>query len=436
MWNMSAGDRRLVRGRHNGYNSASLLLPRTFPMVPDAPPATGWRRPEILLLVVTAAAPLAWATWQALLNNFAIERAAFTGVEIGILQSLREVPGFLAFAVVFLLLVVREQRLLFLSLILLGGGAAVTGLFPSVLGLYVTTVLMSLGFHYFETVKESLSLQWLPRDKAAHWFGRLIAIGSLSSIVAYGLIYLALDVAGLSFAWVYFLGGGATAALAIVAWHLFPQFPARVEQRKQIVLRPRYWLYYMLVFASGARRQIFVVFAAFLMVEKFGLGAGTIALIFLFNSAVMVVLAPLIGRMIGRWGERRALTLEYVGLVIIFVAYAFVDNVAIAVVLYVLDHILFAMAIALKTYFQKIADPADIAPTAGVSFTINHIAAVILPAVLGLLWLVSPAAVFLVGAAMALASLGLARMVPRNPEPGNETLLPFGRARVAAQAAE
>ena len=405
-------------------------------MMPDDRPATGWRRPEVLLLVVTAAAPLAWATWQALLNNFAIERAAFTGAEIGILQSLREVPGFLAFAVVFLLLIVREQRLAFLSLILLGVGTAVTGFFPSVLGLYVTTVLMSLGFHYFETVKDSLSLQWFAHDKAALWIGRLIAIGSLSSIVAYGLIYLALDVAELSFTWVYLLGGGATAILAAAAWRLFPHFPAKVEQRKQIVLRPRYWLYYMLVFVSGARRQIFVVFAAFLMVEKFGLSAGTIALIFLFNSAVTVVLAPLLGRMIGRWGERRALTLEYAGLVIIFAAYAFVDNAAFAVALYILDHVLFTMAIAMKTYFQKICDPADIAPTAGVSFTINHIAAVVLPAVLGILWLTSPAAVFLAGAAMAFASLILARLVPRHPEPGKETMLRVRRATVSAQPAE
>jgi len=405
-------------------------------MVLDAPPATGWRRPEVLLLVATAAAPFAWATWQALLNNFAIERAAFTGAEIGILQSLREVPGFLAFTVVFLLLIVREQRLAFLSLILLGVGTAVTGFFPSVLGLYITTVLMSLGFHYFETVKDSLSLQWFARDKAAHWLGRLISIASLASIVAYGLIYLAFDVAGLGFAAVYVLGGGATAVLAVVAWLLFPQFPAKVEQRKHIVLRPRYWLYYLLVFASGARRQIFIVFAAFLMVEKFGLSAAAIALVFLLNSAVTVFLAPLIGRLIGHWGERRVLTLEYAGLVIIFVAYAFVDNVAFAITLFVLDHILFAMAIAMKTYFQKIADPADIAPTAGVSFSINHVAAVVLPAVLGLLWLVSPPAVFLAGAAMAFVSLGLARMVPRNPEPGNETLLPFRRALVAPQAAE
>ena len=88
--------------------------------------------------------------------------------------------------------------------------------------------------------------------------------------------------------------------------------------------------------------------------------------------------------------------------------------------LYLIDHALFAIAISMKTYFQKIADPADISPTAGVAFTINHIAAVFIPVLFGIIWLWSPAAVFLAGAAMAAVSLVLARMVPTDPFDGNE----------------
>ncbi len=388
------------------------------------------RRPEILLLILGAGVPISFATWQGLINNFAVERAQFGGVEIGVLQSLREIPGFLAFAVVFLLLFVREQKLAYVSLLCLGIGTAVTGFFPTIVGLYITTVVMSLGFHYYETTAQSLSLQWFDRKNAAMWFGRIISVGSFAGIVAYALIYVGIEMAGLDFKWVYLVGGGVTVLLAVAAWILFPVFPAKVEQNKHLVLRKRYWLYYVLVFMSGARRQIFVVFAAFMLVDRFGFDAGTIALIFLANSALSMVLAPRIGRLIVIWGERKALTVEYIGLIAVFVAYAFVRNPAIAIGLYIVDHVFFAMAIAMKTYFQKIADPADIAPTAGVSFTINHIAAVVLPAAFGVLWLVSPAAVFLAGAAMALASLGLSRLVPPNPDIGNEVVV-FGLRRPA-----
>ena len=384
--------------------------------------AKGWRRPEILLLLFAAAAPLSFSTWQALLNNFAIERAAFTGAEMGILQSLREVPGFLAFAVVFVLLIIREQNLAYLSLLLLGLGTAVTGVFPSVVGLYVTTVVMSLGFHYFYTLERSLTLQWMDKERTPEMMGRMIAAASVASILTYGLIWLAFDLADLDFTYVYLLGGGATVAVALMAWIAFQRFPERVQQHRHMVLRRRYWLYYALSFMSGARRQIFIVFAGFLMVEKFGYPVDQITLLFLINAVINIILAPRIGRLIARWGERRALLCEYAGLIGVFTAYAFVENAIVAAGLYVVDHLFFALAIALETYFQKIADRRDIAATAGVSFTINHIAAVIIPAAFGFVWLISPAAVFIAGAAMAAVSFLLSLNVPVRPRPGEEVL--------------
>jgi len=379
-----------------------------------------WKRPEILLFIMAAAMPLAIGTWLALLNNFAIERAAFTGVEIGILQSLREIPGLLSFAVVFVLVLMREQTLALVSLLLLGIGTAATGYFPSAIGLYTTTVLMSTGFHYYETVNQSLQLQWFEKTTAAHNMGRMVAIGSFASLLVYGLIWMMLDILDVTMETVYLIGGGATVSIVVFCWLVFPYFPQKVEQHKKVILRKRYWLFYALQFLAGARRQIFVVFAGFLMVEKFGFDAAAISIMFLVNGALNMICAPQIGKLIGRWGERRSLTVEYLGLVIIFLGYAFVQNPWIAVALYILDHLFFSMAIAMKTYFQKIADPKDMAPTAGVSFTINHIAAVVLPAAYGGIWIISPAAVFITGAALAFASLVLSRFIPLRPEAGNE----------------
>ncbi|MDT8420440.1 MAG: MFS transporter [Desulfuromonadales bacterium] len=383
---------------------------------------TRWQRPDLLLLLMATAVPLSFSAWNALLNNFAIERIAFTGREMGILQSLREVPGFLAFGVVFLLLFVREQSLAIVALILLGLGTALTGFFPSVLGLYLTTVLMSLGFHYYETLQTSLTLQWIEQEKTAETLGRLIAAGSMAAIITFLLIWLADNLLQLDYRWMYLVFGGLTVLTALAAWALFPPFPQQTEQHKHMVVRRRYWLYYALVFMSGARRQIFVVFAGFLMVEKFAYSVSEIALLFLINAGMNVLFAKKIGRLIHRIGERKALLLEYSGLILVFCGYALVKHAGLAAALYVLDHLLFAMAITLKTYFQKIAAAEDIASTAGVSFSINHIAAVFIPALFGLLWLVSPALVFFSGAAMALVSLLLSQLIPHQPCSGNETL--------------
>ncbi|WP_045486401.1 MFS transporter [Vibrio harveyi] len=380
-----------------------------------------WRTPQNFLLLISIIVPIAFSTWMALLNNFVIEKANFDGADIGLLQSVREIPGFLAFTVVFVLLFIREQRFMLVSLAMLTLGTAITGYFPSLFGLLFTTLLMSTGFHYFETLKQSLSLQWLSKEEAPEMLGKFISVGALASLFTYGAIWVLLEQLKFDFKTVYLLAGGIGFVLIIVMAFAFPEFKTEVPQNKKLVLRKRYWLYYALTFMSGARRQIFTVFAGFLMVEKFGYSAADITLLFLINYVFNFLFAKRIGRFIGAVGERKALMFEYVGLIFVFVGYGLVQTAEWAAALYVIDHLFFALALAIKTYFQKIADPADMASTAGVAFTINHIAAVVIPVTFGVIWLVSPSSVFYIGAGMAAVSLLLSLNIPAKPQEGNET---------------
>ena len=378
--------------------------------------------PKYLLYMMSIAMTLAFATWMVLLNNFVVERAEFSGREIGILQSIREIPGFLAFTTIFVLLLIREQKFAYFSLIMLGIGVLLTGFFPSEIGLYCTTLLMSAGFHYFETVKQSLSLQWLSVSETPEVLGKLIAITSLTSLLTYLFIWFSQEYLSLGFEIIYLIFGVVCLLLTVFMWFGAPLFEGKVNQKKNLVLKRSYWLYYALTFMSGARRQIFVVFAAFLMVEKFKYSVSDIAILFIINHTFNWIFASKIGRLVGKVGERSALTFEYCGLFLIFFAYAYVDSAIMAGALYVLDHLFFSLAIAIKTYFQKIADPSDIASTAGVAFTINHIAAVFIPVSFGLVWLFSPKLVFLMGAMMSVISLILARNIPKDPKYGHEVI--------------
>ncbi|EFP98462.1 permease [Vibrio caribbeanicus ATCC BAA-2122] len=381
------------------------------------------KTPFAFLVAVSIVVPIAFSSWMSLLNNFVIEKASFTGADIGLLQSVREIPGFLAFTAVFILIFIKEQRFILISLLALTGGTAITGFFPSLTGLLFTTLLMSTGFHYFETLKQSLALQWLPKKETPELLGKLISVGAFASILTYGALWFCLEVLELEYKWIYLCFGGFGFVLVLWITYCFPTFESKVQQNTKLVLRKRYWLYYALTFMSGARRQIFVVFAGFLMVEKFGYSAAEITLLFMINYAFNLFFAGRIGRLIGKIGERNALIFEYTGLFFVFLGYAFVDTPEWAAALYVIDHLFFALALALKTYLQKIADSADMASTAGVSFTINHIAAVVIPVCFGFLWLSSPAIVFYAGAGMSIISLLLSCNIPRIPCEGNEVWL-------------
>ena len=381
------------------------------------------KQSQKFLLLSAICVAITFSVWQALLNNFAVDHADFFGTQIGWLQTFREIPGFLTFGAVFLLLLLKEQYIAVLSLAILSVGVAMTGFFPTTYGLYATTIIMSIGFHYNETMNTSLQIQWLKKKGAPRIMGSIMSKAAFMALVTFVSIWCAMEFLHVPFWLVYLIAGALGLSVAFYMFTQFPLMPQHSEQHRHLVLRKRYWLYYALVFMSGARRQIFVVFAGFLMVSKYDYSVESMALLFIINQVATMFLAPKIGRIIGKIGERNILLIEYVGLIMVFISYGAIDNHWIASGLYVTDNLFFAMAIATKTYFQKIADPKDIASTAGVSFTINHIAAVVLPVVLGMVWMHNPSWVFYTGAAMAVVSLCLATFVPKHPARGRESVL-------------
>lgn len=164
---------------------------------------------------------------------------------------------------------------------------------------------------------------------------------------------------------------------------------------------------------AGARRQIVVVFAGFLLVERFGFSVENMVLLLIVNTILNMIFAPYVGKLIERFGENLSLKIEYLSIVLIFILYGMVQSLEMAVGLYIVDNLFFTIAIALKTYFQKIADPKDISVTSGVGFAINHISAVLLPFSLGILWTYSTRAVFFTGAGLATLSFLLTFLIPK-----------------------
>ena len=384
------------------------------------------RTPVGFLILVSIAMPIAMSGWLALLNNFVVERANFSGSEIGWLHTVREIPGFLTLSIVFVLPFIREQRLIILSLITLGGAVAMVGYYPIFTGLMITTLVSSIGFHYFEAAQQTLQLQWLDKKKAPQMLGWLLAASSGASLLTFGAIAIIYSHFEVTYKQLYIYCGSITIFLAMIAFIFWPKYPTAKQTTKKVIIKKAYWLYYVLQFICGARRQIFSVFAAFMLVEKFGLEVHQVSWLLLLNFSINLIFAPFVGWLIGRIGEKWTLITEYSGLSIVFFAYSliyFLDWPAwVAAALYIIDHLFYAMMIAQKTYLQKIALKEDLASTTAVAFTINHIAAVFLPVVLGYVWIISPPLVFILATSLALSSLLISFAVPENPFPGNETI--------------
>lgn len=377
------------------------------------------QRPMLRFLVVlTTASVVGLQAWMIMFNNFAVEVVGLTGQQVGVIQSVREIPGFLALLAIYVMLVIREHRLAALSIIFLGVGTAATGYFPTYTGLLATTLIMSFGFHYYETTNQSLTLQYFDQTTSPLVFGRLRSLAAASNFVA-GLLIILLGTT-LGYKNMYLFMGGLVVLAGLWAFFQDPTHTNLVTQRRKMIFRRRYSLYYFLTFMAGARRQIFIAFSVFLLVKIFEFSLREVTILFLVNNIVNYFISPLIGKAIVRFGERHVLTVEYAGLVLIFLTYAFTQSKIIVTAMYILDHVLFNFAIAIRTYFQKMADPQDIASSMAVGFTINHIAAVVMPVLGGVAWMIDYRIPFVAGAVLSLISLVAVQKIPLFSEQGTQ----------------
>jgi len=398
----------------------------------------GVRTALIALVLNNLFMALSIGLWNALFNNFAVEELAVRADQMGLVQAIREVPGLLGFLVGMLALVLAETRIAGVSVVLMGVGILLTAAARDLAGLIWATLLMSVGFHFFNPSNASAVLLMVGPNEAPKALGRLNSLMALAGVVGTLFIFGTLD------AWGYrtlFQVAGAVAVIGGLALLPFGRQPVRVERKqRRAPLRRRYWFYYALQFLMGSRRHIFTTFAIFLLVQRYGVTAQTITLLYLVNSLIGTYLNQAFGSIVARFGERRVLMVNFILLTLVFVGYTVIPmlgvletptfqvpglsvggwvlypafsatpGLMILLVSFVVDNILFGFSIALESYFQKIAvGPEEITPNVSLGQTINHIAAVVVPVVGGLVWQTLGAQyTFLAGVVIALVGLGVA----------------------------
>ena len=349
-------------------------------MFPPKPPKGADPRMYFFLFLLTLGTTLGYQGWTLLYTNFAVESAHLSAADNGLVQSLREVPGLLGFLIIPLLLVMKEHRV--------------------------------AGFHFFEAVNQSLLLQYFDVRTTPVVMGKLRGLAAGGSLAASVFVFFCSDF--LPYTMMFLIVGALCMFTGVWGLFLDPTNKELPIQSKKMVFRRKYWLFYLLTLFLGARRQIFIVFALFLLVEHFRFSVNTVSVLFMINYAINWFLNPLIGRTINRIGERKLLSIEYSTAILVFTGYATTGSAWVAGVLYVIDYIVFNFSIALRTFFQKIAEPQDIAPTMAVAQTINHIAAIFVPALGGWLWVEFGYQIpFFIGAALSGCSLLLVQIIDR-----------------------
>ncbi len=368
------------------------------------------RRMLVYLVVSNFLLYFGFRIWQAMFNNFAVEELGVGPGSIGWIQAVREIPGLMGFLLGFLALFLSEIRILALSIVLMGAGVFLTGQATTVPFLLISSLVMSVGFHFFYPSNNGVVLMSVEKKDTPKVLGQLRSLGAIAALLATGTVYLLAERWG--YRQLFMIVGGLVAVGGLL---LLPFKGAKesLPPRRRLVLRRSYGLYYTLSFLMGSRRHIFTTFAIFLLVQEHGINVETTATLFLINSLINTYAYQLVGRLVGRLGERVMLSIAFGTLVFVFLGYAFVSSLPLLFVLFVIDNVLFGFNLALTTYFQKIAvTQEEITSNLSVEQTINHIAAIVVPIVGGTVWkLFGSQAPFLAGAGIVLISLVLTQFI-------------------------
>lgn len=331
-------------------------------------------------------------------------------VQMGTLESLREIPGLLAVGIAGAVAAFSETKIGAVCLLFSAIGVAATGYVHTFAGLVAVTVFWSFFMHQWFTSSSGIPLALARGEDSGKHLGRMGAIGAFGTMLAFLLLR---PLAGHVPYPYYFL---VSAVFILAAGMLLLPMSARgtTANRPRLLFRREYGLYYGLSFLEGCRRQIFSTFAIFALVQVCRTPLPQIATLMLLNAAVSFVVAAPIGRLIDRVGERRMMTFYYIAIALAFSGYALTTHVVILKGLYILDNVLFSFGVSITTYFNKVVRPGEMMPSLAMGQTMNHVAAVIIPITGSLLWSrFGYHAPFWAGVAAALVSLVLTQAIRR-----------------------
>lgn len=338
---------------------------------------------------------------------------------LGQMESLREIPGLLAALTAGTLAALAESRVAGLGLFITAVGIGATGAMPNYSTLLFATIFWSVGFHLWATVQGAITLALAKGEEGGRHLGRMGAVASVATLAALGAAWLVRQIApGLPYAAYFYVAGTCIAGSALLC-SLLGTHASGSEPRARLILRREYGLFYLLTFLEGCRRQIFSIFASFALILVYHVPLAHMLALQFVNAILIAVTAPQIGKIVDKRGQRGPLTFYSVGLIVVFLGYAVVQNKVALYALFLLDNVLFSFGVGFTTYLHRIVRKGELTPCLAMGTTMNHVAAVTVPVAGAWLWQKTNnyQLPFWVGVFVAVIALVANRWLPHGPAP-------------------
>ncbi len=353
-------------------------------------------------------------------NNYLAQMHNISALARGALEFPRELPGFMVVFVFTALIFLADTRIAALSALLVGLALWGQGFVaPNLSIIVIWMIIWSTGAHLFMAISPSIGLRLAKEGQEGRRLGQLGFLESLGSLAGMLFVYWGASRWQVSFGLIFGLAG-SFALLAALCLFLIKPRPL-VKASRRLIFKRKYWLFYSLNIVFGARKQIFLTFAPWVLIRIFNCGIDTFALLGFIGTVLSLGFRPLLGRAIDAWGEKFIITAESLILVALSLLYGFSQtwfsaSLALSIIMacFVTDQLLFAVRMARTTYLNRIIDsPEDLTPTISMGLTLDHAVSMLIPLGGGLLWAhYGYVPVFIASGIIAVLNFGLAWLIP------------------------
>lgn len=390
-----------------------------------------WKRLDTTIwtrsLVLFAVAVFLQRFGQGLLGgariNFFVDTLGLSSGQVLWLEGIRELPGLLLIFVAALTMRLPLVRHGALAVLLMGVGYVLYAFAPSYSLLLVFAIVASFGFHMWMPLNSAIGMSLSSKENTGRVLGTLTSVGSLAAIAGMGAISLASRLFQSMPLNVYYLVGGAFIVLSAPLFLRLPKDIGSTEAKPaRILLKRRYWLYYVLIFLAGARKLVVNSFVTLVLVQNYGLEVWQISTLMLISSVLNMLAAPYLGSLVDRLGERVTTPVSYVVLALSCIGFATIHNVWFLIGFWMLNRLAAPLGMGLSTYVYRTAPPEELTPTLSAGVTFDHISSVGMPFLAGaLVPVIEYEGVFLATAGLILLSIPFARALqvhlPSAPQP-------------------
>lgn len=350
--------------------------------------------------------------------NFFVDTLGLSGGQVLWLEGIREIPGLILVFIAALTMRLPLSWRAAASAAILGLGFILQSLAQSYTGLLAVAIVASFGLHGYQPIHPALGMSLATEKTRGRVLGMLASVASLAGIVGMGVLAVTSNLfKDLSLRWSYVIGGGLILVSVYFFLRLSKGLGATHAKQPRLVFRRRYWLYYVLTFFEGSRKEVLGSFCTLVLVEQHGWEVWRLSSLLFINALLGLLLAPALGSLVDRFGPRRALAASYSVLAVACLGYAVIANGGILAALYVIMRLAQILSLGLSVYVHQIAPAEEMTPTLSAGVSVNHISSVAMPILFGaLIPLIGYSGVYVGSAILIALSVGFALQL-RAPAP-------------------